>query len=71
MRTVECSLSTKTDALHTLCQGPYYCSVGANVAHGRHIVEAHYKACMFAGLDISGVNAEVMAGPLSFDLLTK
>ena len=52
----------KTDYLHTLFQGPYYCSVGANVAHGRQIVEAHYKACLYAGLDISGVNAEVMAG---------
>jgi len=27
-------------------QGPYYCSVGANVAFGRDIVEAHYRACL-------------------------
>jgi len=49
-------------------QGPYYCSVGANVAHGRQVVEAHYKACLYAGLDISGVNAEVMAGQWEFQV---
>jgi len=43
-------------------QGPYYCSVGADVAYGRDIVEAHYKACMYAGVNISGINAEVMPG---------
>ncbi|CAG8533477.1 6074_t:CDS:2 [Racocetra persica] len=44
-------------------QGPYYCSIGANVAFGRDIVEAHYRACLYAGVKISGVNAEVMPGP--------
>jgi len=43
-------------------QGPYYCSVGAKTVHGRHIAEAHYRACLYAGLDISGINAEVMPG---------
>lgn len=41
-------------------QGPYYCSVGSGSAIGRDIVEAHLKACMFAGINISGTNAEVM-----------
>ena len=41
-------------------QGPYYCSAGAGAAIGRDIVEAHYKACLFAGINISGINAEVM-----------
>jgi len=41
-------------------QGPYYCSAGAGAAIGRDIVEAHYKACLHAGVQISGVNAEVM-----------
>nr|ADB12589.1 glutamine synthetase II [Pseudochlorella pringsheimii] len=41
-------------------QGPYYCSVGSGSAIGRDIVEAHLKACYFAGVKISGVNAEVM-----------
>ena len=29
-------------------QGPYYCSVGANICYGRAIIDAHYKACLFA-----------------------
>lgn len=41
-------------------QGPYYCSAGAGYAIGRDLVEAHYKACLFSGINISGVNAEVM-----------
>lgn len=41
-------------------QGPYYCGVGACQALGRGIEEAHYKACMYAGINISGSNAEVM-----------
>jgi glutamine synthetase len=40
--------------------GPYYCGVGACQALGRDIVEAHYKACLYAGINISGTNAEVM-----------
>jgi glutamine synthetase len=41
-------------------QGPYYCGVGAGRVYCRDIVEAHYKACMYAGINISGINAEVM-----------
>ncbi|XP_023317775.1 glutamine synthetase 2 cytoplasmic-like [Trichogramma pretiosum] len=41
-------------------QGPYYCGVGADRVIGREIVEAHYRACLYAGVDISGTNAEVM-----------
>lgn len=41
-------------------QGPYYCSVGADRAFGRDIPEAHYRACMYAGVKICGTNAEVM-----------
>ena len=40
--------------------GPYYCGVGANRVYGRDIVEAHYRACLYAGIKIAGVNAEVM-----------
>ena len=43
-------------------QGPYYCGVGTNFAHGRHIAESHYRACLYAGLTIAGINAEVMPG---------
>ena len=48
--------------LNIVLKGPYYCSVGTNVAYGRHIAEAHYRACLYAGIDISGINAEVMPG---------
>ncbi|CAF4246743.1 unnamed protein product [Adineta steineri] len=41
-------------------QGPYYCGVGACQALGRDIVEAHYKACLYAGINVSGTNAESM-----------
>jgi glutamine synthetase len=41
-------------------QGPYYCGVGTGKVYCRDIVEAHYKACLFAGIQISGTNAEVM-----------
>lgn len=41
-------------------QGPYYCGVGTNRVFCRDIVEAHHKACMYANIEISGTNAEVM-----------
>ncbi|KAK8197509.1 hypothetical protein HDK77DRAFT_20084 [Phyllosticta capitalensis] len=41
-------------------QGPYYCGVGTGKVMCRDLVEAHYKACLYAGIQISGTNAEVM-----------
>ncbi|KAF4995010.1 hypothetical protein FGRMN_5398 [Fusarium graminum] len=41
-------------------QGEYYCGVGTGKVVQRDIVEAHYKACLYAGIQISGTNAEVM-----------
>ncbi|XP_018485900.2 glutamine synthetase cytosolic isozyme 1-3 [Raphanus sativus] len=49
-------------------QGPYYCGVGADKAIGRDIVDAHYKACLYAGISISGVNGEVMPGQWEFQV---
>jgi glutamine synthetase len=49
-------------------QGPYYCGVGADEIFGRDVVEAHTKACMDAGLAISGTNAEVMMGQWEFQI---
>lgn len=43
-------------------QGPYYCGAGADKAFGRDIVDSHYKACLYAGINVSGINAEVMPG---------
>jgi glutamine synthetase len=49
-------------------QGPFYCSVGANVAFGRNIVEEHMDLCMKAELSFYGVNAEVMPGQWEFQI---
>lgn len=49
-------------------QGQYYCSVGANNAFGREIVEEHLEACVYAGINISGVNAEVAPGQWEFQI---
>ncbi len=49
-------------------QGPFYCSVGANVAFGRAIIEEHLDACMQAGLHFYGTNAEVMPGQWEFQI---
>ena len=43
-------------------QGPYYCSIGANNCYGRAVMDAHYRTCLYAGIKISGTNAEVMPG---------
>ena len=49
-------------------QGPYYCSVGTEVAFGRAISEAHAELCIDAGLMIYGTNAEVMPGQWEFQI---
>merc|ERR1712108_7494 len=49
-------------------QGPYYCAVGANKVYGRDIVEAHYRTCLHAGINISGTNAEVMPTQWEFQV---
>jgi glutamine synthetase len=49
-------------------QGPYYCGVGADEIWGREVVEMHTKACMDAGIAISGTNAEVMMGQWEFQI---
>ena len=49
-------------------QGGYYCGVGADEIWGRDVVELHTEACMAAGLEISGTNAEVMIGQWEFQI---
>lgn len=49
-------------------QGPYYCSAGADCAFGREVAEDHLMACLYAGLNVSGVNAEVMPGQWEFQV---
>lgn len=49
-------------------QGGYYCGIGADEIWGRDIVEDHTWACIAAGLNISGTNAEVMIGQWEFQI---
>ncbi|KAE8223952.1 hypothetical protein CF319_g3069 [Tilletia indica] len=49
-------------------QGPYYCGVGAGKVYARDLVEAHYRACLYAGITISGINAEVMPSQWEFQV---
>jgi len=49
-------------------QGPYYCGVGPAQIQGRNLVEAHLKACIDAGIQIYGVNAEVMLSQWEFQI---
>ncbi len=52
-------------------QGPYYCSVGAEFAVGREIVEEHMEMCIEAGINIEGTNAEVMKGQWEYQVFAK
>jgi len=49
-------------------QGPYYCSVGPENNFGRAITDSMYKACLYAGIAISGVNGEVMPGQQEYQV---
>lgn len=49
-------------------QGPFYCGVGADEVYGREIVEDHMDACVQAGINLSGINAEVMPGQWEFQV---
>ena len=49
-------------------QGGYYCGVGSDEVFGRPVVEAHMEACINAGLEISGINAEVMPAQWEFQI---
>ena len=52
-------------------QGPYYCSVGAGKAVGRDIVEEHLEMSLEAGINVEGINAEVMMGQWEFQVFSK
>ena len=49
-------------------QGGYYCGVGADEVFGRPVIESHLDSCLEAGLDISGINAEVMPAQWEFQV---
>ncbi len=52
-------------------QGPYYTSVGTQNTFGRDLVEEHLQLCLEAGLNVEGINAEVMMGQWEFQIFAK
>jgi len=52
-------------------QGMYYCSVGNGNVAGRDLVEEHYDICLAAGIEITGINAEVMLGQWEYQCFGK
>ena len=52
-------------------QGPYYTSVGSQNTFGRDLVDEHLHLCLEAGLNVEGINAEVMMGQWEFQIFAK
>ncbi len=52
-------------------QGKYYCGVGNGLVGGRQFVDKHMEACLFAGIDITGTNAEVLLGQWEYQVFSK
>ena len=52
-------------------QGQYYCSVGAANAVARDLIEEHMELCLQAGLNVEGINAEVMMGQWEFQCFSQ
>jgi glutamine synthetase len=49
-------------------QGDYYCANGGNHVIARDFVEEHTQLCQKAGLEISGINAEVALGQWEYQI---
>jgi len=49
-------------------QGDYYCGIGSDTVVGRKIVEEHMEKCLGIGLEISGINAEVLLGQWEYQV---
>eukprot|EP00931_Biecheleriopsis_adriatica_P106671 TRINITY_DN81072_c0_g1_i1.p1 TRINITY_DN81072_c0_g1~~TRINITY_DN81072_c0_g1_i1.p1 ORF type:complete len:391 (-),score=63.16 TRINITY_DN81072_c0_g1_i1:42-1214(-) len=46
----------------------YYCAVGSTKAVARDLIEAHYRACLYAGVMIGGINSEVAPAQWEFQV---
>ena len=49
-------------------QGDYYCSIGGDNAIGRECIELAFANCLFAGLSLTGLNAEVAPSQWEFQV---
>lgn len=56
------------DGSEPAAQGPYYCGAGTGVGIGRQVADAHYAKCLFAGVKVAGINAEVMPGQWEYQV---
>jgi glutamine synthetase len=52
-------------------QGPYYTSVGSANTFGRDLIDEHLHLCLEAGLNVEGINAEVMMGQWEYQIFAK
>jgi glutamine synthetase len=52
-------------------QGQYYCGVGRQNTVGRDVMKDFEEACIVAGVDLDGINAEVMPGQWEFQTRAK
>ena len=59
------------DGIPSKPQGEYYCGVGAANVKGREVSEAHLEACLEAGIELTGTNAEVALGQWEYQCLGK
>jgi len=59
---------TQNDGPYPVEQGQYYCSIGADNAFGRKIIEKALDNMLFAGLNVSGINAEVAPGQWEYQI---
>lgn len=49
-------------------QGPYYCGVGVGTVYGRRVSEAHYRACLYAGVTIGAANSSQAPGQWEYSI---
>jgi len=56
---------------HQEPQGPYYCSVGGDRAIGRALAEHHILSSLAAGIEITGMNAEVAPSQWEYQCFAK
>jgi len=52
-------------------QGEYYCGIGYENVSGRDIIEHHLDVCLSAGLNMTGINAEVALGQWEYQVMGK
>ena len=52
----------------TCTTGQYYCSIGSNNAFGRDFIMEAFHNCLKAGLNLTGMNAEVAPGQWEFQV---